>query len=76
MEENDVNCTLPWIESMKEKQVNYYEHEILTCSTSDDYEFVDDIGNEFAIQASAFSHPKCLGMIKRISSIRFDVTFQ
>ena len=64
MDEQNLNCTLPWIESMKNKNgVNYTELENPTCNTMDDYHFVDDIGSEFAIDASSFSISQCLGII-------------
>ena len=66
LEEKNLNCTLPWIESMKDKQVNYTEEDIPTCKTSDEYHLLDDFGSEFAIEASAFSHPKCFGINKKI----------
>ena len=42
--------------------VNYSELENPTCNTMDDYHFVDDIGSEFAIDASSFSVSQCLGI--------------
>ena len=62
LEDNNLNCTLPWVESMKGSNMNYSEEENPTCKTSDEYDFVDTIGSDFAIDASSFSHLKCLGM--------------
>ena len=47
---------------MKGSNMNYSVAENPTCKTSDDYDFVDTIGSDFAIDASSFSHLKCLGV--------------
>ena len=63
LKEKNVNCTLPWIESMKNKNgVNYTEEENPTCKSMDDYHVVDEVGSDFAIDASSFSISKCLGI--------------
>lgn len=48
---------------------DYSEEKNPTCSTWDDYVFLDDIGINFSINISAFLQPKCLGMIHEIFSI-------
>ena len=55
-----VSCSLPWIESMK-GVLNYSEDVSPTCNTIDDYNDIHDFGYNFSVQASAQSHPKCLG---------------
>ena len=59
-EKKDLNCRLPWIESMK-GVLNYSEETIPTCKTYDDYDPVDTFGYEFSVAASVFAHSKCPG---------------
>jgi len=57
--ENNLNCTYPWIESMK-GSLNYKEEEKPTCTASDDYKLANDISMNYATAASSFTHQKCL----------------
>ena len=56
----NMNCTLPWTQSMK-GMWNYSEETSPTCKASDDYEPVDTLGLEFSAAASAYTHPECPG---------------
>ena len=58
--ENNLNCTYPWIESMR-GSLNYKEEEKLTCTASDNYKLANDISMNYATAASSFAHQKCLG---------------
>ena len=63
MEISKLNCTLPWIESMQ-GFLDYTEEEKPTCNTSEDYNILRYFGQNFAVAASAFDHPNCLGSIR------------
>ena len=56
----NLNCTLPWIESMR-GFLHYREEENPTCDTLEDHILADEVSWNFAISASAFSRQKCLG---------------
>ena len=66
---NNLNCTLPWIESMRGR-LHYIEAEKPTCDTLEDYNLADEVSWNFAISASAFSRQKCLVLIQK-SLIRY-----
>ena len=61
--ENNLNCTYPWIESMR-GSLNYIEEEKPTCTAFDNYQLAQDISRNYATAASAFSHQKCLGTLQ------------
>ena len=61
--ENNLNCTYPWIESMR-GSLNYKEEEKLTCTASDDYKRANDISMNYATTASSFTQQKCLGTLQ------------
>ena len=63
LDESNLHCTLPWIESMR-GSLNYTEDEKPTCKTLEDYGHVDLVGYDFAFYASVFGHGKCLGILQ------------
>ena len=60
---NNLNCTLPWIESMK-GALNYSEDTTQTCKTANDYQHADYFGLEFAAYAADYNHSKCPGNLQ------------
>ena len=60
IKEKSINCTLPWIESMR-GSLNYSVNEIPTCKTKKDFHLANWIGENFALYASAYKHPNCVG---------------
>ena len=68
---NDINCTFPWVESMR-GILNYTEEEKPTCKRSDDYHILDRMTMNLAASASAYNHQKCLGKLKFSDLLKFN----
>ena len=60
--ERNVNCTLPWIQSMQ-GVLGYrtMDPNLSVCRTREAYDLVDTLGGEFTKNASIYQHSKCPG---------------
>lgn len=56
IKENKADCTFPWLESMR-GYLNYSTIEKPSCKN----DFILEVGLGFAVNASAYTHPNCLG---------------
>ena len=56
IKETKIDCTFPWLESMR-GYLNYSTIEKPSCKN----DFISEFGVSFAINASAYRHPNCLG---------------
>ena len=59
IKENKMDCTFSWLESMR-GYLNYSSIEKpSSCKTMND--LIIEVGRSFAVNASAYKHPNCLG---------------